>query len=63
MLEELNELVEGMIIDITSEGMGTTIGVALMWGMFFGGTFVYKTYAVAFFYCVEVTHGADKGND
>lgn len=43
MLEELNELVEGMIIDITSEGMGTTIGVALMWGMFFGGTFAMFT--------------------
>lgn len=43
MLEELNELVEGMIIDITSEGMGTTIGVVLMWGMFFGGTFAMFT--------------------
>lgn len=39
MLEELNELLEGMIIDIASEGMGTTFGLILMWGMFFGGTF------------------------
>lgn len=39
MLEELNELIEGMVIDIASEGMGTTLGLILMWGMFFGGAF------------------------
>jgi len=39
MLEELNELLEGIMIDIASEGMGTTLGYVLMWGMFFGGTF------------------------
>lgn len=39
MLDELNELMEGMMIDIASEGMGTALGVALMWGLFFGGTF------------------------
>ena len=39
MLEELNELIEGMLIDIASEGMGTTFGVVLVWGLFFGGTF------------------------
>lgn len=39
MLEELNELLEGIMIDIASEGMGTAFGYVLMWGMFFGGTF------------------------
>ena len=39
MLEELNELIENFIIDIASEGIGTTLGYILMWGLFFGGTF------------------------
>lgn len=38
-METLNEIMEGIIIDITSEGMGTTMGFILMWGLFFGGTF------------------------
>jgi hypothetical protein len=38
-METLNEIVEGVIIDIASEGMGTTMGFILMWGMFFGGTY------------------------
>lgn len=39
MLEELNELIESLMIDITSEGTGTIMGVVLLWGLFFGGTF------------------------
>ena len=39
MLEEMKEILETMIIDIASEGMGTAMGMALMWGLFFGGTF------------------------
>ena len=39
MLEELNELLEGMMIDIASEGMGTVVGMAFLWGLFFCGTF------------------------
>ena len=39
MLEELNELIESMLLDIASEGTGAALGIALMWGLFFGGTF------------------------
>ena len=39
MLEELNQLIEAMMVDIASEGIGTAFGIALMWGLFFGGTF------------------------
>ena len=39
MLKELNEIIEGVTIDIASEGMGTAVGMALMWSLFFGGTF------------------------
>lgn len=39
MLEEINELIEGMFFDIGSEGIGTAMGIVLMWGLFFGGTF------------------------
>ena len=38
-MEKLNEIIEGLMIDVTSEGMGTTMGFLLMWGLFFGGTF------------------------
>ena len=39
MLDELNELLEGNIIDIAGEGIGTAMGIALLWGVFFGGVF------------------------
>lgn len=39
MLEELNELMESIIIDIASEGMGTALGLILMWSGFFCGTY------------------------
>ena len=39
MLDDLNDMIEGLFIDVVSEGMGTTFGYILMWGMFFGGTF------------------------
>lgn len=39
MLEELNEIMESIIVDIASEGMGTTLGLILMWSGFFGGTY------------------------
>ena len=38
-MEALHEMIEGIMIDIASEGMGTTMGFVLMWGMFLGGTY------------------------
>ena len=43
MLDELNEIIEGFVIDVVSEGLGTTVGYILMWGIFFGGTFILFT--------------------
>lgn len=39
-MEVLNELIESMFLDAGLEGMGATAGIALVWGCFFGGTFV-----------------------
>ena len=39
MLDEINELLEGTIIDIACEGIGIAMGIGLMWGLFFGGVF------------------------
>ena len=39
MMEQLNEIIDGLAVDIVSEGMGTTFGYILMWGLFFGGTY------------------------
>ena len=39
MLDELNDLLEGNIIDIVCEGIGTVMGIALLWGLFWGGMF------------------------
>ena len=36
-MNELNELIESMFIDVGEEGIGTTAGIALLWGMFFCG--------------------------
>lgn len=38
-MNELNELIESILIDIGAEGMGTTAGIVLLWGLFFGGAF------------------------
>ena len=40
-MSELNELIESILIDVAEEGIGTTAGMGLMWGLFFGGTFVF----------------------
>ena len=37
-MNELNELIESMLIDVGVEGIGTTAGIALLWGMFFCGS-------------------------
>ena len=39
-MEELNELIESLMIDVAEEGIGTTAGIGLMWGLFFGGAFM-----------------------
>ena len=38
-INELNELVESLIVDVAEEGVGTTAGIGLLWGLFFGGAF------------------------
>ena len=38
-MDELNELIESFFIDVGIEGIGTTAGIVLLWGLFFGGTF------------------------
>lgn len=38
-MNELNELIESTFLDAGVEGIGTTAGVGLMWGMFFCGSF------------------------
>ena len=38
-LNEINAVIEGTIIDIVSEGMGTTFGLIMMWEMLTGGSF------------------------
>ena len=38
-MDELNELIESLMIDVAEEGIGTTAGIGLMWGLFFGGAF------------------------
>lgn len=38
-MDEINELIEAIIIDVAEEGIGSSVGMGLIWGMFFGGTF------------------------
>ena len=38
-MENLGDLIEGLIMDILLEGIGATAGIALLWGLFFAGTF------------------------
>ena len=38
-MEEISDLLEGIMMDVLNEGIGTTAGIVLMWGMFIGGTF------------------------
>ena len=38
-IDELNELIESLMIDVAGEGIGTTAGIALLWGLFFGGAY------------------------
>lgn len=38
-MEEINELIESLLIDVGIEGIGTTFGIGLMWGLFFTGGF------------------------
>ena len=38
-MEELNELIESIMIDVAEEGIGTTAGIGLLWGLFFGGAY------------------------
>ncbi|MBQ8519468.1 MAG: hypothetical protein IJ455_07715 [Agathobacter sp.] len=38
-MDELNEMIESILIDVAEEGIGTSAGIGLMWGLFFGGTF------------------------
>ena len=38
-MEELNELIASLVIDVGVEGIGTTAGIGLMWGLFIGGGF------------------------
>ena len=38
-MSQLNELIEILLMDVGTEGIGTTAGIALMWGLFFGGSF------------------------
>lgn len=37
-MEDLNDLIEGVMVDILQEGVGATAGIALMWGLFFAGS-------------------------
>ena len=38
-MNEINELIESIIIDIAEEGVGAAAGLALLWGLFFGGAY------------------------
>ncbi len=38
-MNELNELIEGLMIDVAEEGIGATAGIGLLWGLFFTGAF------------------------
>lgn len=38
-MDELNQLIESFMIDVLEEGIGTTAGMGLLWGLFFAGTF------------------------
>lgn len=38
-MDEINELIESLLIDVAEEGLGTTAGIGLLWGLFFAGTF------------------------
>ena len=38
-MEELNELIDAFFLDVALEGIGTAAGIALMWGLFFGGAY------------------------
>jgi len=38
-MDEINELIESIMIDVAEEGLGAAAGMALLWGLFFGGTF------------------------
>lgn len=38
-MEELNELIESLLIDVAEEGIGTSVGIGLLWGLFFAGAF------------------------
>lgn len=38
-MEDICDLLEGLMMDVLNEGLGATAGIALMWGMFFAGTY------------------------
>lgn len=38
-MNELNELIETIMVDVAEEGIGTTAGMGLLWGLFFCGAF------------------------
>lgn len=38
-MNELNELIEGLMIDVAEEGIGATAGIGLLWGVFFTGAY------------------------
>lgn len=39
-MDDLNELIEALMIDVAEEGIGTTAGIALLWGVFIGGLYI-----------------------
>lgn len=38
-MDEINELIESLMVDVAEEGIGTTAGLGLLWGLFFAGVF------------------------
>jgi len=38
-MEEINEFIEMIFVDAGLEGIGCTVGMGLLWAIFFGGAF------------------------
>lgn len=38
-MDDINELIESLMVDAAEEGIGTTAGLGLLWGLFFTGAF------------------------
>ena len=43
VMDELNEIIEGLIIDVAEEGAGTAAGIGLLWGLFLCGSYAVFT--------------------